>query len=143
MSQHYAILLLGSNKGNTKKNLEIAFEKLEQNGCIITKKSFFLMTEPIEFVSCNIFCNIATSIIVEFSPIKLLHIIKQIEVEMGRTHDSIELGVYEDRIIDIDIVTFDNVSYISKKLKIPHFKHLFEREFSKKLINNLGLNQKT
>lgn len=138
MSQHDATLLLGSNLGDTKKNIEIALNLLEKSGCKIQKKSNFLMSEAVEFVSSNIFCNIATSIKTDFSPIQLLKKLKQIELYMGRNEDSSIVGVYEDRVIDIDIVIYNNIIFESKKLKIPHIKHLFERDFSIKLINNLG-----
>ena len=142
MSQHHAILLLGSNKGNQKKNIETALNLLQERGCTILNKSKFLMSQPVEFVSSNIFCNIATSINTLFSPVKLLENIKNIEIEMGRIHDSAYIGNYEDRIIDIDIVMFDNLVFESEKLIIPHSKHMFLREFSKVLIQDLVHNQK-
>lgn len=138
MSQHDVTLLLGSNLGDTKKNIEIALNLLEKSGCKIQKKSIFLISEAEEFVSSNIFCNIATSIKTDFSPIQLLKEIKHIELLIGRNEDSSVSGIYEDRVIDIDIVSYNNIIFKSKKLKIPHIKHLFKRDFSKKLINNLG-----
>lgn len=60
-----------------------------------------------------------------------------IENEMGRTQDSSFSEGYTDRIIDIDIVFYDNIIYESKKLEIPHKKHLFQRDFSKRLLKNL------
>lgn len=50
--------------------------------------------------------------------------------------DSTVLG-YTDRIIDIDIVFYDNIKFQGKNLRIPHFKHVNEREFSKKLLTQL------
>ena len=142
MSQHHVTLLLGSNIGNQKKNIETALHLLEKEGCQILKISKFLMTEPVEFVSSNIFCNIATSITTRFSPVQLLEKIKQIEIDMGRISDSYVSRKYEDRIIDIDIVLFENLVFQSKKLQIPHEKHLFQRDFSRLLLENIGINQK-
>ena len=136
MSQHQAILLLGSNLGDKKKNLEIAIEKISTEGNIILKNSDFLISEPVEFVSSNIFCNIATIISTGFSPIQLLDYVKSIEIEMGRISDSKVSGGYIDRIIDIDIVKYDDLIFKSERLEIPHQKHLFEREFSKKLLKD-------
>lgn len=136
MSQHTAILLLGSNLGDTKKNIEYAIDKLNQEVGNVTNLSEFLITEPVEFVSSNIFCNIALVICTHFSPIQLLEHIKRIENEMGRVHDSSTLGVYADRVIDIDIVKFDNLKFVSEKLEVPHQKHLFEREFSKIILKD-------
>lgn len=137
MSSHYVVLLLGSNIKNTKENLENAIAKIENRIGKINKMSKILETKPIEFVSNNIFRNIALGLYTTFSPFSLLKEIKNIEREMGRTQDSSTLGKYTDRIIDIDIVTYGNVYIQSASLEIPHQKHLFEREFSKILLEEL------
>ena len=137
MSLHYAVLLLGSNIGDTRLNIETAINELINIKCVILKKSEFLYTKPVEFDSSNIFCNIAASINTHFSPIQLLENIKYIEHKMGRISDSSISGKYEDRIIDIDIVTFEGLKFKSEKLEIPHHKHLYEREFSIGLIQEL------
>ena len=143
MSQHIAILLLGSNLGNTNENIEQALKQLNEVGCAILYKTDISTTIPVEFVSSNNFCNIAISIRMHFSPIRLLEIIKNIEQKMGRKLDSKAIGRYEDRLIDIDIVYFDKIYFSSKKLEIPHLKHINEREFSKKLLIELeSLNKK-
>ena len=72
----------------------------------------------------------------------MLKKIKIIEKDMGRNYDSMVLGKYEDRIIDIDIVTFNGIIYDSKKLKIPHTNHLLEREFSRKILECLNMEKK-
>lgn len=136
MSHHKVILLLGSNLGEKKKNLETALEKLKQGGNEILKISEFLISEPVEFASSNIFCNIATIMLTHLSPIQLLDFVKSIEAEMGRLNDSKVSGGYTDRIIDIDIVKFNELNFLSERLEIPHKKHLFEREFSKTLLKD-------
>ena len=135
MSQHLVTLLLGSNLGDPKKNIEIAIKCIEDKIGSIEKKTDLLYTQPVEFVSKNIFCNIALIIKTQFSPIRLLHALKIIEHEMGREDDTLISKVYEDRIIDIDIVLFDNLRFWSNRLQIPHQKHLFQREFSRKLLD--------
>ncbi|MFN8365222.1 MAG: 2-amino-4-hydroxy-6-hydroxymethyldihydropteridine diphosphokinase [Cloacibacterium normanense] len=64
---------------------------------------------------------------------------KSIEKEMGREFDTSAVGGYSDRIIDIDIVKFNNINFESSKLRIPHHKHLYEREFSRFLLENLNI----
>ncbi|HCA07333.1 MULTISPECIES: 2-amino-4-hydroxy-6-hydroxymethyldihydropteridine diphosphokinase [unclassified Chryseobacterium] len=136
MSQHKVVLLLGSNLGDQKKNLELALEKIREGGNEISQTSEFLITEPVEFVSSNIFCNIASIIFTHLSPIQLLDFIKGIEVEMGRINDSKSSGSYSDRIIDIDIIKYNDLNFRSERLEIPHQKHLFERDFSKVLLKD-------
>lgn len=135
MSQHKVVLLLGSNIGDKKNNLDTALERLKEVGDIL-QNSEYLTSEPVEFVSSNNFCNIATIIFTHFSPIQLLNYIKKIEIEMGRLNDSKISGGYTDRIIDIDIIKYNELKFTSERLEIPHKKHLFEREFSKILLKD-------
>lgn len=137
MSQHEVTLLLGSNLGDTKKNIELALHYIEKDIGEILKRTDILFTEPVEFVSNNIFCNIALVIKTQFSPIKLLNYVKLIEREMGRGEDTVISGEYQDRIIDIDIVCYGNLLFCCKELRIPHQKHLYQREFSRKLLDAL------
>lgn len=137
MSQQTAVLLLGSNLGDRIINIEAAIQKLSANNNEIIKKSKLLESNPVEFVSSNYFCNIALIIGTPFSPIGLLNLIKNIESELGRTTDSASTGFYTDRLIDIDIVKYGSLNFISERLFIPHQKHLFERAFSKQILDNL------
>lgn len=136
MSQQKVVLLLGSNLGEQKKNIELALQKISDAGNQISQISEFLMTDPVEFVSSNIFCNIAAIIFTHLSPIQLLDCIKNIEAEMGRINDSKVSGGYTDRIIDIDIIKYNELNFTSERLEIPHKKHLFERDFSRVLLKD-------
>jgi len=135
MSQHKVVLLLGSNIGDQKNNIDTALNKLSET-CTILKKSEYLTSEPVEFASSNIFCNIATIISTHLSPIQLLDYVKKIEIDMGRLTDSTVSKVYTDRIIDIDIVKYGELKFVSERLEIPHNRHLFEREFSRILLKD-------
>lgn len=137
MSYNTVILLLGSNINNPEKNIETALLELEAKVGLILSKSKLILTKPVEFDSSNIFCNIAVKIKTQFSPFKLLSEIKAIERKMGRTKDSSYFQVYQDRIIDIDIIIFNNLKFISGKLLIPHEKNLYHRDFAREIINNV------
>lgn len=134
MSHHLVTLLLGSNLGKQKDNIDFAISRIEEEVGELVGQSEIIYTKPVEFVSNNIFCNIALRIKTQFSPIKLLNLLKKIEVEMGRTDDSLITKGYADRVIDIDIVFYGNMNFSSLRLEIPHSKHVYEREFSKKLL---------
>lgn len=142
MSQHHVTLLLGSNLGDPARNIEIALNRIETEIGDILVKSKMLRTIPVEFVSNNIFCNIAILIKTQFSPIKLLDSLKLIERKMGREFDSMISGAYEDRIIDIDVVLYDKLAFWSLELEIPHQRHLYQRDFSMKLLSEV-INIKT
>ncbi|WP_027376735.1 2-amino-4-hydroxy-6-hydroxymethyldihydropteridine diphosphokinase [Kaistella palustris] len=137
MSQYEVTLLLGSNLGDTRGNLERALEMIKKEIGPVVAQSPFLYSEPVEFASNNIFCNIAVLIKSDFSPIKLLNSIKKIEVEMGRLVDSSVTETYADRVIDIDIVLFGQVIFKCKRLQIPHIRHLHDRDFSMRLLQSL------
>lgn len=137
MSHNVVVLLLGSNINNPKDNIVLAMKKIEAEIGSIIIKSELIITEPVEFDSCNNFCNIAIQIKTQISPIKLLFGIKKIEKEMGRLQDSSQLGFYSDRIIDIDVIIYNNLKFISDRLTIPHSKNLYERDFAKGLINQI------
>lgn len=137
MSFNNVILLLGSNINNPEANIQKALIILEKRVGAILRKSELIRTEPVGFVSSNIFCNIAIQIKTQYSPIELLNALKITEQEMGRLQDSSYFGTYQDRIIDIDIVLYNNVRFISGRLVIPHYKNLYERDFAKKIINTV------
>lgn len=137
MSQHEVTLLLGSNLGDTIKNIETALHYIEKEFGPILRRSDILLTKPVEFASNNIFCNIVVLIKTQFSPIKLLNFIKKIEFDMGRIEDSSVTNAYLDRIIDIDIVLYGDIKFDCKILNIPHKKHVYEREFSRNLLMSI------
>jgi 2-amino-4-hydroxy-6-hydroxymethyldihydropteridine diphosphokinase len=137
MSQHIVVLLLGSNLGDKKKNITDALEMIDSNVGKAIVKSQFLETNPIDFVSCNNFINFAIELKTNYSPIEVLRRVKSIELKLGRTLDSKALGGYQDRIIDIDIVSYDDLKFVSNQLILPHHGHLV-RSFSIELINELN-----
>ena len=137
MSSYNVVLLLGSNIGNTEQNLQNAIAKIENRIGNINKLSKMLETKPVEFVSNNIFRNIAMSLYTSISPFFLFTEIKNIEKEMGRAQDSFAVGGYIDRIIDIDIVLYGDVIIQSKILQKKKKKHLLERDFSKVLLEEI------
>lgn len=134
MSHYDVTLLLGSNLGDSEANIETALSLIQQDIGSIIKQSSMLKNDPVEFVSNNIFCNIAVLIKTQFSPVNLLNLIKRIEFNMGRITDSSLTNTYSDRIIDIDIVRYGNVKFECEILQIPHHKHLYDRDFSRKLL---------
>ena len=137
MSYNSVVLLLGSNINDPENNIQIALKKIEDKVGLILINSELIITTPVEFDSKNNFCNIAVKIKTQFSPIRLLDELKNIEKEMGRLQDSSYFDTYQDRIIDIDIILYNNLRFISKRLAIPHHKNLYERDFAKDIINRV------
>ncbi|MCS7203288.1 MAG: 2-amino-4-hydroxy-6-hydroxymethyldihydropteridine diphosphokinase [Thermodesulfovibrio sp.] len=121
---HRVFLSIGSNIGDKEKNCYLAVEKLREKGLIINKISPLYITEPWGYKKQPDFANIVIEVFTTFQPLELLYLVKNIEKQMGRK-DTFKYG---PRIIDIDIIFFDDIVYESPELKIPHPK-MQERYF--------------
>lgn len=122
-----AYLGLGTNLGNKDENLNGAVEYIRERVGRINSLSAFYVTEPWGFKSENSFLNAVCSVATDISPIELLYITKEIEKEMGRNRKSVD-KIYCDRIIDIDILLYDDLIMQSEELTIPH-PIMTERDF--------------
>ena len=110
---------LGTNIGNRKENLTRAIEALSLALGHYTALSSFIETAPWGFDSDNAFLNCAVAFDTELSPFQLLDTTENIERELGRTSKS-NGGVYHDRVIDIDILLYGNMTIDTVRLTIPH-----------------------
>lgn len=119
-------LALGSNLGNQLKNLNDAVIAISIEIGNVLGLSTFIRSSPQGFVSENQFLNGVLLLETELSPLHLLEKLKEIEKRMGRTAKT--TNVYEDRIIDIDILLYDQQIINLPELKIPHPK-MTERDF--------------
>ena len=134
MSQNKVILLLGTNLGDKNKNLERAKTIINSEIGFINKSSNILENYAEGFTTKNLFLNQKIEIFTKFSPFELLKRIKFIENKMGRTYTiPFKDELYTDRIIDIDILYFNNIFINSNRLKIPHEQN-YTRTFVKSLI---------
>lgn len=130
---HTVYLSLGTNLGDKEHNLVSAIKEIERRIGPVRAQSAFLTTEPWGFKSENTFLNAAVRVETKLSPNALLRVTQQIEQEMGRTQKSSvdpqqSKVIYHDRIIDIDILLYDDLHINTKKLTIPH-PHMYERDF--------------
>lgn len=116
---HHVYLSLGSNLGNKERNLRTAIQLIEKQIGRITGQSAFYISEPWRFDSQNGFVNCVICIDTPLSPFNVLTKTQNIEREMGRTHKSIN-GIYHDRLIDIDILLYDDIRLQTAELTIPH-----------------------
>lgn len=145
---------IGTNIGNKKKNITDATIIIGSVMGEIRALSSLYETEPWGYESPNTFLNAVIQIETEIEPQKCLDIAKAIEREMGRVHTK---EGYEDRIIDIDILFYDDTIYHSENLTIPHplieqrdfvlrpmaeiapeFRHPISKETMKNLLHELN-----
>ncbi|MCF0208115.1 MAG: 2-amino-4-hydroxy-6-hydroxymethyldihydropteridine diphosphokinase, partial [Bacteroidaceae bacterium] len=124
---HKLYLSLGTNLGNKEQNLLNAIEQINKSIGKVVRQSTFISTAPIDFVSKNQFLNAAVLVETSLSPTDCLLATQQIERQMGRKQKSIN-GQHFDRIIDIDLLLYDDIQLSTPELTLPHPK-MFERDF--------------
>ena len=114
-----AYLGIGTNLGDRAANLNRAVQLIDERAGHVLACSSFMETEPWGFVSDNAFLNAVVEIETKHAPHELLCITQEIERMMGRLHKSVG-GNYFDRIIDIDILLYENFLVNDNNLTIPH-----------------------
>ena len=93
----------------------------------VMRQSSFYETEPWGFESPNLFLNACICVSTKLAPRQLLEVTQAIEHDMGRIEKTVGLR-YVDRIIDIDILLYDDLHINEPDLVIPH-PLMEEREF--------------
>ena len=118
---------LGTNLGDKQKNLNDAIRMLENQVGEVEKVSSVIETEPEGFKSDNLFLNAVVKVRTALSPFELLDITQDVEKSLGRKEKSSN-GIYHDRVIDIDILLYDDINISTPRLVIPH-PRMTQREF--------------
>ncbi|WP_019230021.1 2-amino-4-hydroxy-6-hydroxymethyldihydropteridine diphosphokinase [Sedimentibacter sp. B4] len=121
MSKIY--LSLGTNLGNTKENLTHAVQLLSEKINILKTSSFY-ETEPVGYKDQPWFMNIVVEGTTHLSPEDLLVFTQSIEQAMKR----VKTIVNGPRIIDVDILLYEDVKLNTETLIIPH-PRMTERAF--------------
>jgi len=114
---------LGSNMGDRKANLAIAVAILSRKMRLLNQSSLY-ETAAWGYTEQADFLNQVIQVESELKPLPLLNFLKKTEVEIGR----VENFRYGPRLIDIDILFYDNLVRNTKKLQIPH-PRIAERAF--------------
>ncbi len=110
---------LGSNLGEKERNIQNALALIAKRIGRILACSANYENKAWGFASEHLFLNAAAKVETELPIQKVLTEILHIERLLGRTKKS-ENGIYQDRIIDIDILFFDDKIVDKEKLKVPH-----------------------
>ncbi len=118
-----AYIGLGSNIGDREKNIENAISLLTEKFPIINR-SYLYETEPVGFKEQDWFLNCAIGIQTMYPPLELHADLQRIEKEMGRSKEIVN----GPRIIDLDLLLYDNLILKTGNLQIPH-PRFHERRF--------------
>lgn len=132
---HTVYLSLGTNLGDKARNIRQAIDLLGERVGEVLRESSFIETEPWGFESENTFLNAAVCVSMGMSPHELLHETQAIERELGRTLKS-RNGIYHDRVIDIDILLYDDEHINTPELTVPH-PLMTQREFVMKPLKEI------
>jgi 2-amino-4-hydroxy-6-hydroxymethyldihydropteridine diphosphokinase len=120
-----AFLGIGTNLGNRKANLRKTIEMIgEHIGKLIHSSSVY-ETAPWGFEAENDFLNMVIMVETNHSPAELMKKIAIIESKLGRERSQ---DRYSSRVIDIDILLYNDFVIIENGLKIPH-PLMHERKF--------------
>ena len=125
-------ILLGGNVGDKSKIFSKTKKLIGARIGLITKMSSVYTTESWGFES-DLFWNQVIIVESELDPLPILSQTQAIEREMGRIKKS---AGYEARIIDIDLLFYDDLELNTPDLTIPHPK-IGERKFVLIPLNEL------
>ncbi|MBL0732389.1 MAG: 2-amino-4-hydroxy-6-hydroxymethyldihydropteridine diphosphokinase [Desulfosarcina sp.] len=126
MQAHTVFISAGSNIGDKSGNCKKGIAALIRTGhAVLLKESKFYKTEPVDYTEQDWFVNCAVKISTPLEPLELLTEIKKIESEAGRKKDAVRFG---PRVLDLDIIFFDDQVIESDNLIIPH-PRMHERRF--------------
>ena len=132
-----AYLLLGSNMGNSHEKLLTAIKNIEDNIGTVKRRSGIYRTAAWGNTNQPDFLNQVIIVETAFTAIEVLQQILAIEKKMGR----IRTIKNAPRIIDIDILFFNNEIISAKHLTIPH-PEIHNRRFVLVPLNELSPNLK-
>ena len=117
-------LQTGTNLGDRFSNLEVANHMIEERIGRIVNSSSIYETDAWGITDQPLFLNQVLQIETSLSPNELMNTILDIESEMGR----VRFKKWAERLIDIDILFYDDFMIETEHLTIPH-PRIHERNF--------------
>ena len=128
-------LALGTNLGNKPVNLLRAINHIAEEIGTLSAVSSVYETKPLGFESENDFLNMMVCVETLLLPDKILTVTQSIEKTIGRTQKTNHF--YQDRLIDIDLIAYEDWILRSENLQLPH--PLFhERRFVLEPFNEIA-----
>ena len=118
------ILALGTNIEPREQYLKDALAKIEEDNLKIILESSIYETPAWGGVADQNFLNMCIEVETELEAYELLDTIQKIELELGRVRKE----HWGNRTIDIDIITFNELTFNDDRLIVPH-KYIHDRNF--------------
>ena len=133
--KHLAFIGVGSNVGEKAHNCRKGIEAIHKSeDCVVEAQSPLYETEPVYLEGQDWFVNGVARIRTHLDPSPLLERLKIIEHDMGRQPGGVRFG---PRILDLDILFYDDLILQGAGLQIPHPK-LHERRFVLQPLCDVG-----
>lgn len=117
MNQHQVILSIGSNQGDRWKNIHSALSAIHEKAGTVVKVSKIYETPAWGFES-EPFYNCAVLLHTNKSAQDILDKTLEIERDLGRVRNHSE--GYQARVIDIDLIAFNEDIISTDRLQVPH-----------------------
>lgn len=115
---HTAYISVGSNLGDKLRYCREGIAELTRSNRIaLQSQSPFYKTEPVDYTDQDWFVNAVLKIDTVWTPVELLEVLEGIERRAGRIRDAVRFG---PRVLDLDIIFYDQRVIDSQRLKVPH-----------------------
>ena len=128
---HQVFVSIGSNLGDKIENCRKGVDGLlADGGSFLVKSSSFYRTSPVDYKDQDWFVNLVVKIKTTLDPFDLLDKIQHIQKAIGRKASTVRFG---PRVLDLDIIFFDDQVIRTDILEIPH-PRMHKRRFVLKPI---------
>jgi len=134
-TQHQVILSLGSNMGNRLENIQLAIKSIHDTIATVINVSSLYETPAWGFDGES-FYNCALVLQTHKEAIQILEEVLALEIHLGRQRQPNE--GYQSRVIDIDVITYNEEIIQTDRLKVPH-PHMQNRLFVLMPMRDLNL----
>lgn len=111
-----ALLLIGGNLGDRAANLGKAVQEINAAAGTVTKTSALYQTAPWGVVDQPDYLNQALELRTEMDALTLMHTLLEAERRIGRLRQ----GKWGSRVIDIDMIFFNDEVSSLPELRLPH-----------------------
>ena len=122
---HSLFILLGANLGDRVSTLRRATDLISERVGLVVQQSGLYETAPWGVTDQPAFLNTVLSVETTLDPEGVLNQTQAIEQELGR----VRLEKWGARIIDIDLLYYDQLRLLTGRLTIPH-PYLHQRRFT-------------
>jgi 2-amino-4-hydroxy-6-hydroxymethyldihydropteridine diphosphokinase len=115
---HQVFVSVGSNLGDKIENCQKGINGLlADGGSVLVGSSSFYRTSPVDYKDQDWFVNLVVKIKTSLDPFELFDKIQDIQKAIGRKGNILRFG---PRVIDLDIIFFDDLVIQTDILEIPH-----------------------